>query len=236
MNNLPNEILLQIFNCNDIKDIVKWSRVSSKMYQIYTLNKSYIYKIYLNKKMLKCDLNWSIKTMDSLIRDAKYFKLLEGCIDYNITLNDLTYNILVYASENNHLEIVKLLLQNGFSNCSDIDQSLKWASIEGNIEVIKMLLEYGANPCVDNNSSLILACIDGRLEIVKLLLENGANPSVYDNQSLRFSAQGGHLEVVRVLLEYGVDPSIQDNYALRNALENGYYEIVKLLKTHLSII
>ena len=57
------------------------------------------------------------------------------------TFDDLA---LRWASENGHMETVKLLLENGADIHSNDDEALKWASENGHMKTVRLLLENGA--------------------------------------------------------------------------------------------
>jgi ankyrin repeat protein len=93
---------------------------------------------------------------------------------------------------------------------------LRWASQNGHIEVVKLLLEKGANIHADDDFSLRIASQQGHLEVVKLLIENGANVNAQDDYSLRWASQNGHIEVVKLLLENGADIHAVGDLSLRS--------------------
>jgi len=88
---------------------------------------------------------------------------------------------LFIACENEYLEIVKLLIENG----ADINKSDN----------------YGQTP-------LFIACQNGYLEIVKLLIENGADINKSNNNGktpLFIAREYQRFEITAVLIENGVD-------------------------------
>jgi ankyrin repeat protein len=92
-------------------------------------------------------------------------------------------NVMHFAIENNHINIVELLLDEGYdidaptSNCVT---PLMCAISQGNYDIVKYLLSRGAqmNTLSDLSlSPLAIACRDKHVSIAYLLLENGADPN-----------------------------------------------------------
>ena len=91
------------------------------------------------------------------------------------------YTPLYAASQNNHLHVVKYLVEQGadMEKCDDDGWTpLTTASFEGHLGVISYLLEQGANRDTVNkrgNTPLHLAAGEGHLEVTKLLMIYGAD-------------------------------------------------------------
>ncbi|RYP27389.1 hypothetical protein DL767_007708 [Monosporascus sp. MG133] len=145
------------------------------------------------------------------------------------------------ASDNGHVEVVKLLLEKGAD--WTIRDSNGWtplsvASDSGQVEVVKLLLEKGADWSIrdsDGWTPLYAAAYNGHVEVVKLLLEKGADWSIRDSDGwtpLNIASDSGHVEVVKLLLEKGADWTIPNNNGripLHAASLNGHVDVVKLL-------
>ena len=119
------------------------------------------------------------------------------------------------------------------------DRLLLWASENGHIEVVQVLLDDGANIEATNDfeyTSLTLASENGHSDVVQLLLNTGANIEAMDDNertSLILASESGHIEVVHVLIDYGAnleakdyDPGIP---SLILAIQNRHLEVVQLL-------
>jgi hypothetical protein len=185
----------------------------------------------VNWKRVYLDLS---QTIDFIVHAGKgntdtVLVLLEAGVDPTAKDN----YAIQYASENGHLEVVKLLLeQPGVDPSADDNHAIRWASQKGHLEVVKLLLEQpGVDPSAEDNYAIQWASENGHLEVVKLLLKQpGVDPSADNNSAIRYASAKGHLEVVKLLLEQpGVDPSAEDNYAIRWASAKGHLEVVKLL-------
>jgi ankyrin repeat protein len=82
---------------------------------------------------------------------------------------------------------------------ADNDYALRLASENGHLEVVKLLLEHNANIHSNNDDALRSASVNGHLEVVKLLLEHNADIHADNDYALRLASSKGHLEVVKLL-------------------------------------
>ena len=133
------------------------------------------------------------------------------------------------ASNNGHLEVVKVLIENGADVTAIDNLSIRMASENGHLEVVKVLIENGADVTANRNHAIIMASKYDHLEVVRLLIENGADVTDRDNLAIRIASGYGRLEVVKLLIENGADVRAEDNDAIKMASKNGSLEVVKLL-------
>jgi ankyrin repeat protein len=160
---------------------------------------------------------------------------------YDISTTDQELTALHLASGNGHLELVKLLLENG-ANPNAVNESndtpLHKAVENGYLDLVKLLLENGANPNAvgeSNNTPLHKAAANGDLDLVGLLLENGANPNAVGELNytpLHTAVENGDLDLVELLLENKANPnavSESNDAPLHKAAENGDFDLVELL-------
>ena len=157
------------------------------------------------------------------------------------------------ASENNHIEIVKLLLEADAN--TDIQDNSGWTALNyameyfNNtdqpiyLEVVKLLLAAGANvnhifsdgPSFENHTTLMMAIFRYQsIEIVRLLLAAGADVNgmtIHRETALMDASWKGHIEIVKLLLAAGADVNVQD-YTGLTALNHarGREDIIRLLK------
>jgi ankyrin repeat protein len=134
-------------------------------------------------------------------------------------------------AENNHPEVVKLLLTD---DRVDPYMGLERSYFKGSIDVLEILLSDHLLNTTDKNRAIrYLARYSGNkaLSILRTLLSDpNVDPSIDDNAAIKDAATDGNVGVVRLLLESSkVDPSAGDNHALKWAAYNGHTEVVRLL-------
>jgi hypothetical protein len=119
---------------------------------------------------------------------------------------------LHFAAENGHIEITRLLLQNGAE--------------------VNARSNYGYTP-------LHWAAENGHVDILHLLVENGANLEAQDVvgwRALHWAVLNGHLLFIQELISrYHVDINARNNYgdtALRWARIHGFTEIITFLQSN----
>jgi len=105
------------------------------------------------------------------------------------------------------------------------------ASREGHIEVVRLLLDNGAdvnqiNKCL--NMPLHIASQYGHAQVVQLLLN--ANGMGID-KSLRNASQYGHAQVVQLLLDAGADVNQTNSLHVAITSQNDCIEVIQLLLT-----
>lgn len=154
--------------------------------------------------------------------------------------DDDGWTALMYAAQNGHLEIVRIIVDN-----FDVDDSINadgftalMLAVENNYYmVVDKLLRAGADINAGRgNSAVILASEAGYVDVLNLLFESQTvdlNKVGKDGYTaLMFAAQNGHIEVVQKLIEKGADVNVIGS-AGENAIDlaalNRYYEIVDLL-------
>jgi hypothetical protein len=148
------------------------------------------------------------------------------------------------ASYEGHLEVARLLLENGANiNLEDGQGETPLVAAyhrNDNLEAMELLLKHGAAADVhyDHHGTILHdASYRGRVGVIELLLQYNAdvNAGNADNWTPLFWASiGRRVEVVRLLLERGADISVQPSYALplRHASRNGYLDVVRVLLEH----
>ncbi|KAJ7283608.1 hypothetical protein C8J57DRAFT_739671 [Mycena rebaudengoi] len=138
-----------------------------------------------------------------------------------------------------HVNVVRLLLENGADVNAGNNGALRAASKAGYTDIIQLLLENGANiNTADEHTGSILeaaASWDGkpsiyfadsedkkrrkiaeaatrRLQLVRLLLDKGADTHAGNNGALREAAKAGNTEVMQLLLENGANVNAADGH------------------------
>ena len=144
---------------------------------------------------------------------------------------------LRYATHFNHIEIVKMLVNDNRVYPFDYAHYVKQLEFQkemedNNINKVKSILnDKNINPSYNDNQAIIYSCENGNLEMVKLLLKDErVNPAMKNNKPIGYSSQFGHIEIVKLLLnDTRVDPSDYNNYALQYAKQHAHLNIVHLL-------
>lgn len=165
-------------------------------------------------------------------------------------------NLLFYAYENKHFDIVKLLINND-KYLNNIDEQrnniLMLACRDNNIELVKLLVPnkiktnslfslFSKKISLDatnifNDTSLIIASSYGHSEIVKILLDNNANINIKNNldeDSLILASKDCHYDVIKLLKDNKkliISKDVQNKTAYDNAKDSKCDEkVLDLLK------
>jgi ankyrin repeat protein len=127
-------------------------------------------------------------------------------------LDNYGYSPLHYAAQQNHLQIVKYLLNSGAipDNQSCGATALHRAVYNGNYEAVNLLIKAGANVNIsdtsfgDNNTPLHKALLRGYSDIASMLITNGAD--VHIKNSCGLSSQDlMNLSSVKTELSYSTN-------------------------------
>ncbi|CAF3160877.1 unnamed protein product [Rotaria socialis] len=145
-----------------------------------------------------------------------------GGADVNNDNDDLIgYPLLIQASKNNRLDIVRFLIENGYSdinktqsNDQDRCTALIWAAFKGYTTMIEYLLEKGADINYSCKSSKVLAptpitfaVLRGNVNAVRLLCDADADTSAKftDGRTLLMvAADNKYFDVIEFLLNRSV--------------------------------
>ena len=160
-----------------------------------------------------------LKNSDSGLSIRNYLKLI------NLTFEFGTAKILDWLinSSQHRFDLMNINWESKF----DV------AVNENHLEIVKLLLsDKRVDPSAGNNYGIRYASIKGHTEVVKLLLaDKRVDPSADKNFAIRFASLYGCTEVVKLLLQdKRVDPSAENNHAIKCASRNGHLEIVKLFE------
>ena len=131
-------------------------------------------------------INWYIYSnqIDKIRTVLKYYPEYVNAQDEEIMQTGL-----MYAINDGHTDIARLLIENGANvNIQNDDgyTALMYATMMNNIDIVKLLLENGANVNIQNNrgsTALELAYSYNRENIAKLLIENGSKNKDYNTSS-----------------------------------------------------
>ena len=141
-------------------------------------------------------------------------------IDINAKDDDCSATPLIIAVKQNHIEVVKYLLQKGadisLTTEPEKRNALHIASQEGSVAVIEMLLSYDLRPDSrdgEGNTPLVCAAACGQIEAVNCLLKHGADPLLKGQDGrnlLHFAAQSGNVIIIETMLSKGLDIDARD--------------------------
>jgi len=162
--------------------------------------------------------------------------------------------MMIVAVENNHEDIVKIMLSRAMDPDIYRDESIEGmdrtplivAAECGHTGIVDLLLTRKGNPRLSRKANpnlgdmmqrtaLMYASKGGHADIVKLLLDNEADSNKKDmwgDTALIFAASFNKESVVKLLLEHGADPNIKNKdkeTALIWAAKQGCYNIAKML-------
>lgn len=149
----------------------------------------------------------------------KQFDILMKLVEKDIKSEVEGQPIFLWACENGHVELVKIIVRNNFGVCpiTAMGKGIHLAASNGHTEIIRLLYNH------DYTAQKLMAYAHpsnpeydfyGYNEIVEGFLE---------------ACEKGHTEIVRIFLNAGMDVTIKNNKGLCLAVENGHTEIVELL-------
>jgi len=128
-------------------------------------------------------------------------------------------DILFMEPQNEHVEILKLLVANGANvrEKGDFDATaLHWAASEAHKDLAELLIAKGTEinaRDMEDQTPLHMASFEGNLDIAKLLIAKGADINSQDNfrrTPLHRAAFFGHKDIVKLLVAKGADITMKD--------------------------
>ena len=133
-------------------------------------------------------------------------ELLERHVDQDVLIDAVRENNIVRVKQLLDRGVFRRAAHHGMQ---EDEEALFFASEEGHLEIVRLLLDAGVDPNIQEDSAektaLILASEEGYLEVVRLLLDRGADLNILDehgNTALFYASEEGHLEVVELLERY----------------------------------
>ncbi|MBU0585888.1 ankyrin repeat domain-containing protein [Candidatus Micrarchaeota archaeon] len=174
------------------------------------------------------------------------------CINQGVNVNAtdgvLEWNALMYAANNGHLEVVRMLIDKGADiHAKNISRwnAIMHAANSGSAEIIALLLETGAKTdiatMVTGVTPLILAAGKGHEKVVQVFIDFKLDLNVRDegeNTALIKATMNNHIKMVDLLIKAGADVTLKnddDQTALDIAREKGYKEIARMLQKALKL-
>ncbi len=184
------------------------------------------------------DIHEAVKTGDL----QKVQELIKNDPDL-VNLKDISGRTpLHWAARNDHLNIVKFLVNNGADVNAEDNQGISplfysvW--LGGNYEIAECLVNIGADVNFKRSNGqtlLYLASREGIDKTAKLLIEKGADlnqPDAVGKTPLFISVENRHQNIVELLLDHGAQTSLKDNFGrtpLHQSAIEGYIQISALL-------
>ena len=161
----------------------------------------------------------------------------------------LTMEPLNLAVQNNNVECVRLLLENGArpTNRYFLGHEINLVPLE-NTDCLLLLLQYGANPNVFNRGGLcplMKACKEHQIDAVRILINYGSDtnaqcPPLFEQKSvLQIAIQSGNIVIIKLLLQKKARLSRNENYkysALHTAVLKGRDDLVELILKHKAVV
>lgn len=151
---------------------------------------------------------------------------------------------LIKAAANGHIEVVKLLLEQG----ADVNRHneggetpLHYAARNGHVEVMEILLDHGADVTAKGTgcgTPLQWAARSGQIKAAELLLAHDADVNqkgTDEHTALTDAVRNGHVDMVKFLLSRGAEVNTRASYGctpLYEAYRANNIEIGRILLEH----
>lgn len=163
--------------------------IPNKFFNPYMFHKKYAKKKFLNFRNRKENIYDKAMFFAAQIGDANIVQEMinKGALYFEYALHEGVIN--------NHINIVKLMLEKG--GVISEDYALILASERGFMDIAKCLIDYGARSF---NESMMDAAFNGHLEMVKLMVKNGGS---FFEPTLNAASKKGHFEIVKLMVEHG---------------------------------
>ncbi|AKI79780.1 hypothetical protein QJ850_gp919 [Acanthamoeba polyphaga mimivirus] len=150
-------------------------------------------------------------------------------------------DILEFAIKNNHLDILKYIIDSKTINPKSVDfiyldfnDVIRLASKYGQLNIVQYFVSLGKisdgkhSKC-SCNQSMILASKNSHLDIVKYFVTIGANINYDDSAAYRIAAKRGYFNIVEYFISQGINVNVRNDFAVRHAAKHGHLSIVKYL-------
>lgn len=144
--------------------------------------------------------------------DIMFYSMAMG-----VNVKKLLDKSLSLACKNNHLNVVKMLINLGANIDANNYNALTVSCRYGYMDIVQYLINRGANVNDNQNHAIIAACSRNNLPLVKLLVNNGANVCALNNYPIRIAARNGYTELFKYLVNHGADFTVEDNYCIKQA-------------------
>lgn len=238
---LPNELFLEIveyLNFDDLQNIIFASK--DALLSATPLIKFFQENYY---DLCDCSLVESLPVFKTIYYRDRVFdknKLLveasmNGCLDVvkylvanGADVNTSEGSALCYAVRCENLDTVKYLIENGADVNASDFVALKYACEGEHLDIAEVLIANSDGLSFCSYLLMEKACKWGQLNVVKFLSMHGVK---LNNQFyLGYASRYGKIEVVKYLFENVKYTALELDYALRCSVSGGHLEVVKYLK------
>lgn len=151
----------------------------------------------------------SIETDDSDDESETKLMPLSDVYTFNLLVNsgaNLTDYAMIWACANNHINIVKYLIENK-NICFNLITAFEIAIEKNYIELLKYfqfnVRSINSKVNLDINNCLRLATYFGHKEIVIFLIELGADVLSNNSDPIVYASISSHIEIIQCLLDNG---------------------------------
>eukprot|EP01029_Cantina_marsupialis_P028359 TRINITY_DN776054_c0_g1_i1.p1 TRINITY_DN776054_c0_g1~~TRINITY_DN776054_c0_g1_i1.p1 ORF type:complete len:287 (+),score=87.19 TRINITY_DN776054_c0_g1_i1:32-862(+) len=140
------------------------------------------------------------------------------CVENNEAEEDLIRNegherIFVHAAANDHMDVVKLMLDDLNVSKQAINTAMMSSCFFGRFKMVSFLLQNGAEinntDCLEEGSPALLFAVEGnKIDVAALLLRKGADANIVNNEGLSPLMQAvmnENVEMMRLLISHGAD-------------------------------
>ena len=135
------------------------------------------------------------KLFENYTRASWIMEAIETTSSDSPGYNQTVHKIFVKSAEVGHLDIFARSLNTFSISNDTLTSALAESSDQGHLEIVRLLLQDGrADPSAFVSEALRYASLYGHSEVVRLLLQDGrADPSAYESEALRYASDRGHL-------------------------------------------
>lgn len=137
-----------------------------------------IMNAYIDNKEIMSMSDANYEGDDHLITAAisGFEKIIERALNQIKNIN----RILLYACQNGHLSIIKLLIEHGANIHYKNDLPLRVA-VFGHLSIVQYLIEQGADIYAENEQAVQLAEVYGSISVLRYLISKGSYGNPHSN-------------------------------------------------------
>lgn len=158
-----------------------------------------------------------------------YFEMAKFLLEDGVDMDLIGEVAIMLASRNGHLKIINLFLVYGINEQLK-NKALLESCENDHLEIVKLLVQNGANVHYLEERPLIVASSNGHADIVEYLISEKANIFQLKNAAFKRAVEKGHVNVASILIKNGVNINyLNTSKILYSACENNRLEMVKFL-------